>query len=111
KAALALHEATGAPHYLDHAIAAIETLDRHYWDADGGGYFLTADDASGLIARTKTAGDNATPSGNGMIAAVLARLHLLTGETAYRARAEQVIGAFSGDLGRNFFPLAGLMNA
>ena len=111
KAALALLEATGAPRYLDHAITAIERLDRHYWDDEGGGYFLTADDTSGLIARTKTAGDNATPAGNAVIAAVLAKLHLLTGEARYRDRADQVIGAFSGDLARNFFPLATLMNA
>jgi uncharacterized protein YyaL (SSP411 family) len=111
KAALALLEATGTPRYLDHAIAAVERLDRHYWDATGGGYFLTADDTGGLIARTKTAGDNATPAGNSVIAAVLAKLHLLTGETRYRDRADQVIAAFSGELTRNFFPLATLMNA
>ena len=111
KAALALHEATGAPRYLAHAATTIETLDRHYWDAAAGGYFLTADDATGLIARTKTAADNPTPAGNATIAAVLVKLHLLTGEERYRARADQVLAAFSGELARNLFPLATLMNA
>jgi uncharacterized protein YyaL (SSP411 family) len=40
----------------------------------------------------------------------LARLHLLTGDDAYRPRAEAILGAFSGELGRNFFPLATLIN-
>ena len=32
---------------------------------------------------------------------VLARLHLLTGEARYRARAEQLLAAFSGEASRN----------
>ena len=41
---------------------------------------------------------------------VLTRLALLTGEHRYRERAEAIIAAFSGELGRNFFPLATLIN-
>ena len=55
--------------------------DRFYRDNDGGGYFFTADDADALIVRTKTAIDNATPSGNGTMVGVLARLWHLTGDT------------------------------
>ncbi len=109
-AAVALYEATGKAAYLEQAEAWCETLDRHYWDAEQGGYFLTADDASDLIVRTKTAYDNATPSGNGTILAVLARLFYLTGKAAYRERAESLVTAFSGELLRNFFPLASLLN-
>ncbi|MEO3427848.1 thioredoxin domain-containing protein [Pelagibius sp. CAU 1746] len=109
-AAVSLHEATGKAAYLAQAEAWCETLDRHYWDAANGGYFLTADDASGLIVRTKTAYDSATPSGNGTILAVLARLFYLTGKAAYRERAEALATAFSGELLRNFFPLASLLN-
>ena len=50
------------------------------------------------------------PSGNGTMVGVLTRLALLTGEHRYRERAEAVIAAFSGELGRNFFPLATLIN-
>ena len=42
---------------------------------------------------------------------VLARLFHLTGEEAYRDRAEALVAAFSGELGRNFFPLATLINS
>jgi uncharacterized protein YyaL (SSP411 family) len=111
RAAVALYEATGKPAYLAHAKGWVAVADRHYWDAGGGGYYFTADDARDLIARTKHAHDNATPSGNGVMAHVLARLHLLTGETAYRDRAEAVVGAFSGEIQRNFFPMSTLLNA
>ena len=111
RAALVLHEVTAEDAYLDQAAAWVAVLNKHYWDEIGGGYFFTADDAEALIIRTKHANDNATPAGNGVIAAVLARLHYLTGEDVYRRRAEAVIGAFAGEVAANFFPLTTLFNA
>ena len=110
-AAIVLHEVTGEAAYVEAARGWVAVLDAHYWDDDGGGYFFTADDAEALIVRSKSAADNATPSGNGIIAGVLARLYYLTGEDAYRARGESVVKAFSGELARNLFPLAALLNA
>ena len=109
-AALALHEATGADRYLAWARSWMEAVEDRY-AAPGGGYFLTADDAEALIVRSKSADDNATPSGNGMAADVLARLFLITGEEVYRDRARATIAAFSGEVSRNFFALATLLNA
>jgi uncharacterized protein YyaL (SSP411 family) len=111
RAAIALFEATGEQTYIDAAEGWIGVLDAHYWDAASGGYFFTADDAEALIVRTKTAADNATPSGNGVICVALARLYYLTGKDAYRLRAEAVLQAFAGEIERNFFPLAALLCA
>jgi uncharacterized protein YyaL (SSP411 family) len=88
----------------------VGVLDRHYWDADKGGYFFTADDAERLIVRTKTAHDNAVPAGNGTMVGVLARMFHVTGEEAWHQRAEALVQAFSGELSRNFFPLSTLLN-
>jgi uncharacterized protein len=111
RAALALHEAAGDAADLAQARAWIALLDAHYWDAAGdGGYFFAAADTSDLIARVKTAADAAVPSGNGTLVGVLTRLALLTGDDAYRRRAEAIVAAFSGELSRNFFPLATLIN-
>ena len=109
-AALALYQATGRQDLLAQAESWLDILDRHYWDAENGGYFLTADDTPGLIVRTKSAADNATPSGNGTILAALAQLFYLTGKDAYRERAGALAAAFSGELLRNFFPLTSLLN-
>jgi uncharacterized protein YyaL (SSP411 family) len=109
RAALALFEATGGAEYLDAARDMVVTLDAHYRDADGGGYFLTADDAEALIVRTKSADDHATPAGNGVLVEALGRLWLLTGDESYRDRADAVIAAFSGAVEKNFFPLTTLM--
>ncbi|MGF1591851.1 MAG: thioredoxin domain-containing protein [Kiloniellaceae bacterium] len=110
-AAVALFEATGTADYLAQAEDWTAVLDRHYWDGENGGYFLTADDTPGLILRSKTAYDSAVPSGNGTILGVLVRLFHLTGRDTYRARAEDLAQAFTGELGRNFFPLASLLNS
>jgi uncharacterized protein YyaL (SSP411 family) len=110
-AALALYEATGEGVYLAKAEDWIGVLDTRFRDAQAGGYFFTADDAEALIVRTKTANDNATPSGNGLLVDALARLWMLTGDDAYRERAQSTVAAFAGEVERNFFPLATLLNA
>lgn len=96
-AALALFEATGTQAYVDQAAVWVERANVHYWDDEEGGYFLSADDTTDVIARTKTALDNAVPSGNGTMAEVLARLFFITGNDAFRVRAEDVIRAFSAE--------------
>jgi len=111
RAALALGEATGDKSCIDMAKAWVRILDARYWDSAAGGYFFTADDTADLILRSKTAVDHATPAGNATMVGVLARLHYLTGESAYRDRAEALVGAFAGEIGRNFFPLASFINA
>jgi len=110
RAALALLEATGRSDYLDHAISWAGVLDRHYRDSVGGAYFLTPDDAEALVARTKSAGDNATPSGNGVLVSVLTKLHWLTGNVIYRDRAEEIVRTFSGEIDQNFFPYSNLID-
>jgi uncharacterized protein YyaL (SSP411 family) len=110
RAALALFEATQDPRYLERAQDWIAVLDRHYWDGVGGAYFFAADDTPGLIARAKTAADAAVPAGNGTLVGVLTRLAILTGDESYRDRAEAIIRAFAGEVTRNFFPLATLIN-
>jgi uncharacterized protein YyaL (SSP411 family) len=109
RAALTLHEVTGKGFYLARAEEWTEILGRHFAD-DAGGYFYTADDAEALIIRTKNAMDNAVPSGNGVMLEVLAKLHLLTGARAPFEAAMASIRYFSAELGRNFFPLATLLN-
>ena len=95
-AALALLSAAGDDRYLEAACAAAETVEALFLDAQTGGYFYTPKNAEQLISRTRTAMDNATPAGNGVMAELLARLYHLTGEDKYRERAEAVFAAFTG---------------
>ena len=109
-AGLALCEATGEMHYLDDARALVAVLDRHFADADSGGYFITADDAADLIVRNKHCHDNAVPAGNATLVGVFARLWVLTGEASWHDKARRQVAAFAGELEGNFFPLMTLLN-
>jgi uncharacterized protein YyaL (SSP411 family) len=109
-AALALYEATGNPDYLARAKAWGERVEADYADAVNGGYFLTAREAEALVARTRTAADNATPSGNGSLVGVFARLWYLTGAVVWRERAQSLLDAFAGEAARNFFPMGAYLN-
>jgi uncharacterized protein YyaL (SSP411 family) len=71
---------------------------------------MTADDTKDMVVRPKSAADNAVPNGNGVMVGVLARLFLLTGEARFEERARALVAAFSGELERNFFPLATYLN-
>jgi uncharacterized protein YyaL (SSP411 family) len=111
RAALTLFEVTGKKDYLGQSRRWVETLDLHYWDSTAGGYFFTADDAEGLIVRTKSAFDQATPSGNAVMIEVLARLFHQTGQTSYRDRAEAIMLAFAGQIERSFPGMAAMLNS
>ncbi len=96
RAALYLFETTGKTDYLDRARTWAQTADDHYWDGQGGGYFMPADDTTDVITRAKTIHDNATPTGNGTMVEVMARLFYVTGEKHYQERAAELIRVFCG---------------
>jgi uncharacterized protein YyaL (SSP411 family) len=87
---LALYEATFDERWFATARALMDHVLEHFADP-AGGFFDTSDRHERLVTRPKDIQDNAVPSGNAMAAAVLLRLHALTGEGAYRAAAERAI--------------------
>lgn len=97
-ALLDLFEATAEPRYLTSAASLQRLQDQHYVDAEHGGYYTTSDDHERLLVREKPNYDGALPSGNSVAAMNLLRLAELTVDMTYRARAEQVFGAFSREL-------------
>jgi uncharacterized protein YyaL (SSP411 family) len=111
KAALALNEATGDDVFLTQAVAWQRALDRHYVNPDNGGYFLTADDAEGLVVRPSATTDDATPNPNAVAAQNLVRLALLTGDEAWRARADRLFDGVLSAAADNFFGHMALLNA
>jgi uncharacterized protein YyaL (SSP411 family) len=110
-AAIRLYTAAGQPADLDRAIAWASILDRHYWLADAGGYCMTADDTPDVIARLRTASDDATPNANALMISNLAHLSLLTGDQGFMVRAQAIPNAFAADLQRNLVEHCGLLSA
>jgi uncharacterized protein len=111
KAAIALHEATGAPEYLAHALQWQMALDRHYLHKGNGGYYLTADDAEGLVVRPDSTIDEATPNPNGIAAQNLVRLAVLTGDGIWRERADILFDGLLPAAEESMYLHASLINA
>jgi len=92
---LELYEATFETGYLAVAIELQECSLEHFWDAENGGFFLTADDSEKLLIRPKDINDSATPSGNSVAMLNLLRLGRITAETRYEEIAAQIGKAFA----------------
>jgi uncharacterized protein len=94
---LALFEAGGEPGRLAAAVRLAEAAVAAFSDGVGG-FFTTAADATDVpMTRPRTAADNATPAGAGVLAEVFARLWHLTGDAVWRERAEALLRAFAGN--------------
>jgi uncharacterized protein YyaL (SSP411 family) len=111
KAALALYEATGERPYLDQAVTWQQALDRHYANPDNNGYFLTADDAEGLVVRPAATNDDATPNPNAIAAGNLVRLAVLAGDDGWREKADRLFEGVLSAAGENLIGHAALLNA
>ena len=111
RAALALHEATGEAAYLERALDWQAGLDRHYADPSTGGYFLTADDAEGLVVRPNATADEATPNPNAVEAQNLVRLAFYTGRDAWRRQADKLFEGLLPIANENLFMHVALLNA
>jgi uncharacterized protein len=111
RAALALAEATGDPDYLDRAMAWQAMLERHYANPANGGYYLTADDAEGLVMRPSSTFDDATPNANSIAAQNLLRLSVLTGDDEYRKRLDHLFDGLLPLAADNLFAHIALLNA
>jgi uncharacterized protein YyaL (SSP411 family) len=98
-AALDAWEASGELRYFEAARAIGDTMLARFWDAAGGGFFDAEFDAGAigaLRARRKPLQDSPTPSGNAVAATLLLRLHALTGDAMYEARAMETLETFAG---------------
>lgn len=97
---LELYQSTYKPAYLRETIRLTDLMLTHFWDAQNGGLFPTADDSEKLLIRNKQIHDGAIPSGNSVAMFNLLRLGHITGNTEYLNRAEAVTRAFSGQVAK-----------
>ena len=72
---------------------------------------LTADDAGDLLLRPHSTSDDATPNPNAVAAGNLVRLAVLTGDSAWRDKADRLIESILSTAGRNLFGHVALLNA
>jgi uncharacterized protein len=111
RAALALWEATSERKYLERAFAWTATLDRDLWDVIQGGYVYSKNPDVPDQVRMRTAFDAPTPSANGIMIGVHARLFYATVDQHYAERANTLIQAFAGDVSSHYLQMATYLNS
>lgn len=89
-AMLELYQSTFVEKWFDEARRLADVVLEHF-QAEDGGFFDTSDDHEKLIVRPRQLQDNATPSGNSMMAKQLLRLAAYTGDTRYDEAARKVL--------------------
>jgi len=108
---LDLYETTFDRAWLEKALALHRTTVELFHDGEKGGFFLTAKDAEELIARGKPSFDSAIPSGNGVMAMNLLRIHRLTGDREARELGMKTLSAFGGTIAQAPLGAGALLNA
>jgi len=111
RAALALWEATSERKYLERAFTWTATLDRDLWDVIQGGYVYSKNSDVPDQVRMRTAFDAPTPSANGIMIGVHARLFYATVDQHYAERANTLIQAFAGDVSGHYLQMATYLNS
>jgi hypothetical protein len=89
-ALLDLYEATLDSRFFTRAEALHRLTLEQFWDEAEGGFFFTAKDHERLVARMKSASDEAIPSGTAVATLNLLRFAAALGEEAYRRMADRV---------------------
>jgi uncharacterized protein YyaL (SSP411 family) len=100
-ALLEVYEATFERRWLDAARALADDTLRLFWDDALEGFYDTGHDHEKLIVRPRNLFDNAVPSGTSVAIETLLRLAVLTGESAYEARALAALRPMADLLGRH----------
>lgn len=87
---LELYQSTFLEKWYEAAEQMADVVLEHF-QAEDGGFFDTSDDHEALIVRPRSLQDNATPSGNSMMAKQLLRLAAYTGNERYDSAARDVL--------------------
>jgi uncharacterized protein YyaL (SSP411 family) len=90
-----LYEATFDTSHLKFALELTSDMVRHFWDEDGGGFYLVPDDGESLLVRKKEIYDGAIPSGNAVAMLNLLRLGRMTANSDLEEKAAKIGRAFS----------------
>jgi len=89
-------QVSGRWDFVSAAERLAEATVNRFGDPQSGGFFYTANDHEKLITRTKDSQDNATPSGNGMLATALIKLGKLTSQPRWETAAIGILKSLSG---------------
>lgn len=111
QALLDLASADANPIWLAKAKSLNEVILQQYGDEKTGDFFYTATYQNQPICRTRNSSDSSTPSGTAIEVLNLLRLGQITGNSAYLARAEQVLKSYSAGVVKDPIASSSMLNA
>jgi uncharacterized protein YyaL (SSP411 family) len=100
-ALIAVYEATFDRRWLDEARRLADAMIDLFWDEGVEGFFDTGRDHEALVVRPRNLFDNAVPCGSSVAIETLLRLKVLTGETAFEARALRALRSMADLMARH----------
>lgn len=109
-ALLELYQSTYMEKWFAEARRLADVALEHFQTEDGG-FYDTSDDHEELITRPRNLQDNATPSGNAMIAKQLLRLAAYTGDARYDEAGRRVLRLLADAMGQYPQAFAESLNA
>ena len=87
--------------YLTLATEICDAMLEKFEDPELGGFFFTSNDHEKLLYRPKAGADDATPSGNGVAADILARLGHLLADGHYIDSSQRTLKMFADAMAKN----------
>jgi uncharacterized protein YyaL (SSP411 family) len=103
-------EANPQAKYLELATALANYLVDHFWDAEHGSFYFTADNSEQLIIRPKNNYDLSMPSGNSVAALALLKLYHLTQQKSFLEISTKIMESFAIMAAENPFGFGFLLN-
>ena len=111
QAALAIYGATSNGAYLEQACADGAHLHNHFADGERGGYLTNKADAPNLLVNNRAVQDNAQPSANAASLSLFAGLATITGDAAWRNKAEAGFSALAGHALKDYPSMTAFLSA
>ena len=93
-----LYQSTFEEKYLFEAYGLLNTLFKHFWDVENGGFYMTADYVEDLTIRPQEIYDGAIPSGNSVALYNIVRISRILGDENLTKKAEKIVEAFSKEI-------------
>ncbi len=95
---LSLYEAGADRKNLEKAMATCQEMEDLFWDAESGGFFFSGSDSEQMIVQEKEVVEGGLPSGNSIASFVYAKLALMTANTHYEKRLNELLSIFHNDI-------------
>ena len=111
RCSITLYERTNKKKYLENALKFSEKILKEFKDIKNSGFFINSSKTKDIFTNLKSIYDSAVPSGISLVVESFAKLFYLTGDKIYFNEAELALKSVSGNVHKNFFSSASLINS